>query len=292
MRRAASGLVAVLLGILVTVALPPPPASARSGIVGSWFSGTVPAGASQSWWWNNANPLDTVYEVGLRPVGAPIGGSCQFEVTRSWYVQQPDGEREFHFVIRNVGTVACDTEILLTIIGSSRSWSTGSLAPGSSRSWTWNNTIRDAAYRVGLSPTGAASTSPCQLEVTRTFYRQQPGGEREFVLTVKNVGTVACAADVLLGRVGASATGPALAVNAGQTRTDALVDPATPVLVFVPGLAPAGATDTGACQIQAVRHWYEQHVSTNGATSRILRISFRNIGSLNCSARAQFAFVA
>jgi hypothetical protein len=35
------------------------------------------------------------------------------KVTRSWYLQQPSGERELHFTVKNVGSLSCFGTVLL-----------------------------------------------------------------------------------------------------------------------------------------------------------------------------------
>jgi hypothetical protein len=68
-----------------------------------------------------------------------------------------------------------------------------------SKSWTWNNANPlTASHIVGVAPSGATSGDACELEVTRTWYVQQPGGEQVFKFTVKNVGGIACQGDIQL----------------------------------------------------------------------------------------------
>uniref|UniRef100_UPI003B3A7C07 hypothetical protein n=1 Tax=Micromonospora sp. TaxID=1876 RepID=UPI003B3A7C07 len=50
----------------------------------SWSTGPVAPGVTQGWVWNNANPLNAAYQVGLSPTGAgeahaepPAGGTGQ-----------------------------------------------------------------------------------------------------------------------------------------------------------------------------------------------------------------------
>src|SRR5687768_9900112 len=79
-------------------------ASGSIGINSTWYSGTVAAGASQGWTWNNA-PATAAYIVGFNPSGASTSSTCSFEVTSSRYVQQYGGEREFQFWIKNIGSI-------------------------------------------------------------------------------------------------------------------------------------------------------------------------------------------
>jgi hypothetical protein len=257
----------------------------------SWFSGTVAAGGTQSWVWNNA-AAGASYKVALSPVGASTSADCEFEVTRSWDVQQPTLEREFHFAIKNVGTIACGTNILLSSLAGAHTWSTGGINAGGSKSWTWNNANPlDAAYLPGLNPSGATSTDACQLEVTSQWYVQQPTAEREFRFTVKNVGAIACQGTVLLAQqsAGNSFGSGVLAANA----TGGYVWHNAPTnLIFLPGLTPAGASATTACSLQITRQWYQQRIKPDGTSTRELLLNVKNVGTISCSATIQLAFFA
>ncbi len=173
----------------------------------TWTTGGMEPGASKSWTWNNANPLSAAHFAGVSPSGATSANDCELEVTRAWYVQQPSGEREFKFTVKNVGDIACQGDIQLAQTTSSSSiWSTGAMSPGVSKSWTWNNANPlDRIYVPGLSPGGASGLTACQLEVTQSYYQQKINTdgtpEREFHLTVKNVGSLACSGAVLLNYV-------------------------------------------------------------------------------------------
>src|SRR5262245_14683502 len=68
---------------------------AQSGLA-LWYTGHMDPGAQQHWVWNNAGTA--VYKVGLAPSGTvTTANACQHQVIRSWDIQQPSGEREFHF---------------------------------------------------------------------------------------------------------------------------------------------------------------------------------------------------
>jgi hypothetical protein len=169
----------------------------------TWATGGIEVGASKTWTWNNANPLTASHLVGISPSGATSANACQLEVIRSWYAQQPGGEREFKFTVKNVGAIACQGDIQLAVVtNANSSWSTGSMSPGASKTWGWNNANPlDRVYATGLSPAGASGISTCQLEVTASYYRQviNSGGttEREYYLTVANVGSLTCSGTVL-----------------------------------------------------------------------------------------------
>lgn len=269
------------------------PAASVAGVAGAvvahpmatWYSGSVEAGASQSWTWNNANPLTAAYQVGFSPTGAATSAACQFEMTRSWYEQLASGERKFSFDMKNVGSVACATTVLLGQIDASTSWSTGGLNPGQTQSWTWNNANPlTASYVVGLSPTGATSSSNCRFEVTRTWYEQLASGERKFHFDVRNSGSIACVADVRLAWAGANSTFTTGSIGAGATAAWYWNNANPTTVAYAVGLKPAGASTSGSCQLQVTRNFYLQQINADGTTQRRLYVAVRNLGSAACSA--------
>jgi hypothetical protein len=262
------------------------------GTFASWFTGTVAAGATQGWVWNNANPLNAAHKVGLSPIGASTAAPCQFEVIRSWYVQEFSGERRFFFNIKNIGTIACGANVLLSQINAFTSWSSGGVNPGASQGWTWNNANPlNASHLVGLSPTGATSTATCQFEVTRSWYSRQPSGERRFHFTIRNVGTIACVATILLASTTTSTSwsNGSLAPGgiAGWTWNNA--NPLN--LVYLPGLNPA-IVGAGACQLEVVRSYYVQRINPDGSAQRQFVLNVQNVGSFTCNGTVLLASIA
>lgn len=255
----------------------------------SFFSGTVSPGAVQTRSWNNANPLSVSYVVGLSPKGATTTQPCKFEVTRQWYQQKFGGEREFWYQIKNVGTIACGTDInLYSLPDIAGVWTTGGLNPGQSVNKHWNNANPlGNVYAAGVSPLGATSTAACQFEVTREWYAQQPGGEREFWFTLRNVGTIACSADVLLGTKASfdSSFFGALPSGDSQHRSWNNANPLS--AAHIVGFSPTGAT-SAACQIEKTRQWYEQRLNS-GVAERELHYTFENVGSIACSVDRKLA---
>jgi hypothetical protein len=255
-----------------------------TGLASSWYSGTVAAGATQYWYWNNSSTT-SAYSVGLSPTGASTSSGCRFEVSRSWDVQQHGGEREFHFIIKNTGSIACGANILLASRERTNTWATGGIDVGASQSWTWNNANPlNASYVVGISPAGSTSANPCQLEVTRTWYAQQPGGERKFMFTVKNVGAIACQGDVQLAAIttasGSWSTGSLSPGASGSW----VWNNANPLdRVYAPGLSPAGAIGSTPCQLQVTKSAYQQVINADGTAERKFHLTVQNIGSLTCS---------
>jgi hypothetical protein len=258
----------------------------------TWFSGTMAAGASSSWVWNNAGAT-RAYTVSLSPVGASTTTACQFEVTRSWDVQQASGEREFHWIIKNVGTIACGTNVMLSSIVAANTWQTGGINAGASKSMTWNHANpKDTVYLPGLNPSGATSTASCQLEVTRRSYVDKPDGEREFHFTVKNAGTIACQGTVLLAQRDAGNGFNIGPIGTGNTGFYEWHNAPTNY-IFIVGLTPNGATATTSCELEITRDWYVQQIKADGTFNREVHFNVKNTGStISCSAVAQLAFYA
>ncbi|GLZ81562.1 hypothetical protein Afil01_63690 [Actinorhabdospora filicis] len=249
--------------------------------VSSWYSGTVGAGGTQSWQWNNA-PADA-YKVGFSPSGASTSAVCQFQVTRTWYVQQPGGEREFHFTIKNTGTISCGTTILLNSLSAFTNWSTGGVNPGATQTWQWNNANPlNSAHLVGLIPSGATGTTACQFEVTRTWYVQQPGGEREFHFNVKNVGTIACSASIRLANATTSTSWSTGALSPGASGTWHWNNANPLTAVYLPGLSPQGASGLQSCDLEITAEWYLQRLNS-GTAEREFYLTVKNVGSLACT---------
>jgi hypothetical protein len=257
---------------------------ASSSLDSSWFSGSVAPGATQHWVWNNAS-LTAAYKVGLSPVGASTTSPCQFQVTRAWDVQQHTGEREFHFDIKNTGAITCGTDILLASQQRSNTWSTGGINAGATQNWTWNNANPlTASHLVGLSPTGSTSTDTCQLEVTRSWYLQQPTGEREFHFTVKNAGAIACEGDVQLALATAADSSWSTGTLSPGASGSWVWNNANPLdRVYVPGLSPTGASESSTCQLEITDTTYQQMIKSDGTAERRFFLTVKNSGSLACS---------
>lgn len=272
--RAAAAAEATTLGARAVVPL---------GLDSTWFSGSVASGATQHWVWNNAS-LTAAYKVGLSPIGASTTSPCQFQVTRAWDVQQHTGEREFHFDIKNTGAITCGANILLASQQRTSTWATGGIAAGASQNWVWNNANPlTAAHFAGVSPTGSTTANTCEIEVTRSWYVQQPSGEREFHFTIKNTGAIACQGDIQLAQTTSAdsswSTGtlaPGAAGSWGWNNANPLDR------VYVPGLSPAGASGTTACQLEVTETSYQQMIKSDGTAERRFLLTVKNVGSLSC----------
>jgi hypothetical protein len=293
MRRTIRAVVGVAIAAVAAAILAPSTAAAApagiQSLESSYFTGTIAPGSTTHRWWNNANPLSVSYAVGLSPKGASTTTDCQFEVTRSWYQQNFGGEREFHYEIKNVGTISCGTDVYLySLPDIAGAWNTGGVNPGQSVTKHWNNAGSLNSYLAGLSPSGATSTSPCQFEVTREWYSQSTS-EKEFWFTIKNVGTIACSAEVLLGSKSTTTTSTTGTEAPGGTGGSTWNNnPET--MAYILGLTPSGATPATPCQFEVTRTWYGQTINTDGSAEKEFHHNWKNVGTITCSATKLFAW--
>ena len=142
-----------------------------------------------------------VVHVGLIPYGATSTRGCAFGLLSTSYTYGG-----FTFEVENSTWPenTCSADVVAAYVTPFRTWSTSSLLPGRSKGWTWNNA--NPLSSIHLAGVDVPNVAGCSLQVSRTFYRQQPDGEREFVLYVRNNGTVECTGTVLLARVASSRT--------------------------------------------------------------------------------------
>lgn len=277
--RALDGRAAVAAGIQAPGAAAISPASLAS----SWFSGSIAPGASQNWVWNNAS-VSGAYKVGLSPIGASTTAPCQFQVTRTWDVQQPGGEHEFRFTIKNTGTITCGTTVLLAFQPRTGTWETGGIDIGQSREYWWNHANPlTATYIAGVAPSGATSSSPCVIELTRSWYEQQPSGEREFHFLLKNIGDIACQGDIQLAQTtSADSSWPSGSIVPGAQKSW-VWNHANPIdRVYVPGLSPTGGSGITPCVLEVTQSTYQQLIS-DGIAERRFFFTVKNSGSLTCA---------
>ncbi|HCT78688.1 MAG TPA: hypothetical protein DGT23_19315 [Micromonosporaceae bacterium] len=255
------------------------------GFTTSWFTGIIAAGASQNWAWTPlaTTPATAAYVVGFNPSGASTSATCPFEMTSSRYVQQPGGGRQFHFTIKNIGSIACGATILLTMLTGSTIGSTGSVSPGGSQTHLWTNLPVGMTFLAGLQPSGATSTSPCQFQVTRTWYVQQPGAARQFWFTIKNVGAITCQADLHLANTTGGSTYTTGSLNPGVSKTNTWNNANPVTSAYLIGLAP-GSAYPDACQMEVTRLYYRQRINSDGSSERELSITVKNVGTAACQA--------
>jgi hypothetical protein len=172
----------------------------------TWSTGALAAGASRTWTWNNANPLEAAHFVGVSPTGSTTASPCQLEVTHAWYAQQPGGERELRLTVTNIGAITCQGDIQLALTTNViRSWELLQIEPGVSTYQEWRSDPQTGVFVVGLSPQGAAGTTPCHFEVVSRGYEQSewlfPVPERHFFFYVKNIGSTTCSVQILLNHL-------------------------------------------------------------------------------------------
>lgn len=279
-----------LLGGTTAAAAAPAGTASVEALQWDFFSGTVAAGSTRSYFWNA--PPSAVYTVGLTPRGASTTQDCEFEVIRTWNVQPIGGGREFRFTIKNVGAIACGTDVMLYSLSDvAGAWNTGGVDPGASVTKHWNNAGASNAYVGGAAPSGATSSASCQFEVTREWYQQQPGGEKEFWFTLKNTGTIACSAEVLLG-----AKSTANALSTGTLAPGATVGKTwnnnPDQVAYLIGFNPVGATSATPCQFELTRAWHAQVINSTGVAEKELRYNYRNAGTITCAALRLIAGVS
>jgi hypothetical protein len=256
-----------------------------TGIQASWFSGTLNPGATQAWYWNNANPLSAAFQVGFSPVGA-YGGPCYFETVSSVYMQMPNNERKYFFTIKNIGTIACGATILLASSQGKYIGTTGGLYPGGGQTWSeavFHSAGNHPVQLLGIVPRGATWDASCQIQVLETSYESITPGMWQYYFSFRNVGAITCAADIYLSSVQRDAS---WRINGnlapGQTYygTWYNANPLNKVYLPMadPGLLPVNTT----CRLQVVRQYYSQVINASGWPERRFGIEVRNIGSHTC----------
>jgi hypothetical protein len=262
-----------VLGLVVTAGV----AAAAAPTFASFSAGVFEVGQVKHYWWNNAT--DDAYAAGLdtAPVDAP-NVLCDATVTRTWYVRQPSGEREFHMLIQGGTFNRCRVTVKLAGLPKYRENTTAELGPGQSQTVWWNNAHTDVnVYLVGVLPT--VSYDACALEVT-TEYRTQPDGENEFVYTVTNVGNVTCSGTLRHVKLPVTDTESVERLTPGQTRSAYAAFYPLIYGVIVTGAVP-GTHLAGPCVIRAnpVRYYRV------GAFTP----TFTNTGLRSCSTKATYA---
>ncbi len=269
--------------VALFVVIGPTPAGAATGLTP--VSGLLPGATATRTWDFGSAQAGRVLHVNLLANGATNAADCVLEVTRTWVTGQ-----SFSVEIKNTGTIACGGDVIVSAVDPLRTWSTGALNAGAARSWRWNNANPlTSVYFAGLS-----APSGCSLQVTRTGYRQQPGGEREFYLTVRNIGSSACTGDVLLARTSATGdfdgsprsfpVGATLGFGTGRT-------PRPSPSTFQPVVFAASPRDASAdlpCQIEITRPTFTQTRLGAGPAENPGGITswayLKNTGQIACSA--------
>jgi hypothetical protein len=169
----------------------------------SWSTGTLNPGAVRGWNWNNANPLDSVYMVGLTPSGSSSTTACELQVERVRYTQQVGGEREFSFRVRNVGDVACGGDVQLARQRAVETSSDNLAFEAGQAHWTAplpiTNGNPDTVPVIGLSPQDAAK-GPCVFQLGAKEFYHLPEMRGVFY-EVTNVGSFDCSVETQYTRL-------------------------------------------------------------------------------------------
>lgn len=278
---------AALSGTATATAAPPPTDASAQTLEWEFFTNTVAVGATRTY----TAPAGEVYTVGLSPRGASTSQACEFEVIRTWYVQLTSGSRQFRFTIKNVGAIDCGTDVMLfSMADIAGAWNTNGVDPGASVTKHWNHAGTSSTYVAGAFPSGATSSAMCQFEVVREWYQQQPGGEKEFWFTLKNVGTIACSAEVLLGGQAAANASSTPILSPGGTASGSWFNNLDQRAYLV-GFNPV-STATTACQFELTRAWHAQVINSDGTSQKQLHYRYRNAGAVTCGAVRLIATVA
>jgi hypothetical protein len=262
----------------------PHPAAAPTAVAKpavEWTTATIQPGNISNWTWNNASN-SVAYRAAVSPFGATTTANCQLEVVNQTDVEQPGGEREFHFGIQNIGSIACAGTVELRGLDADHNWTTAGLAPGDSAGY---NLAADegVSYLPGLDPTGATSSTPCKMQISGQHYNLLSDGTRQFHLTVKNVGDITCAAHVRVADLDPNKEPDLGLLTAGSTTTFTWANTNTD-LVYVPGIDTEVQLGSDTCKIQIARIWYQQRLKDDGTPSRDLKLQIKNIGTVDCFA--------
>jgi hypothetical protein len=158
------------------------------------------------------------------------------------------------------------------------SWYSGTVAVGASKTYYWNAS-GGVVFEVGFSPLGASSPAvPCQFEVTRQWYVQTTAGKRQFWWTFKNVGQVACGANVMLTHRAQTASFAVGGLNPGQSTTKYWDNLDETKSVYKVGLTPTGATSTKECHMEVTRTWFVRDWA-----DKQIWMTIKNIGTIACA---------
>jgi len=265
---------------------------ADATVAWSGFSGTMAPGATRTSHWNNALS-NAVYRIGLAPVGASTSAPCQFEVTNQWYDRLSSGEREFYYTIKNIGSISCGTNILISRISASNVQSTGGMEAGEVKTYSIQLNQIGSLTEVpllGVLPSGATSANPCRFKVLRTWYDRTHRGDVAQPLylsyEVQNTGNIACSADVQMGLAGVDGQYSAKSVSAGATTGTWIgAEPATTTHLIA--LSPVEI----GCSVEVTRQFYRQTVSSNGTSGREFVWYMKNLGASTCSAERMVSLI-
>ncbi|WP_155371049.1 hypothetical protein [Catellatospora vulcania] len=275
MRRFLRGLAALCL--LGSVLMLPSPAHAATGQY-TFNTGSMAAGSSQTWGWNNAG-TGNAYEVGLSPRGATAASTCEFEVVRDWYAQRLNGsasEIEFWFTVKNVGAITCTADVTLAWNSTSGAMPALSAAPGKTAG-TWyyyDPAPASTAITVALIPSGGTSADPCQYEIEH-MQVVVSSGERRHGITVTNVGAITCSVTVRVAPVASSSSWSTGTMTPMTTKTWRWNNANPLTAVHTVTLNP----NQDGRYFSIERKWYLQRINTNGSTEREFWLTVKHYNS-------------
>ncbi len=162
-------------------------------------------------------------------------------------------------------------------VTSVRSFSAGTMSPGQSKSYTWNNANSDA-YQVGTGAVRASDGSTsCDVEVTRQWYRWPASGSRQFLFTIEDVDAASCDVTVYLAIITADRSGSTGTLNPGQARSWSWTNANLDGYVYLSGVTPSEPS-SGTCQLQVA--WRNQALPS-GEPRYVWTVS--NTGSVACA---------
>ncbi|HST80753.1 MAG TPA: hypothetical protein VLL08_03305 [Kineosporiaceae bacterium] len=176
----------------------------------SFSSGTLNPGATTSVTWRHANPTK-VYVVGLNPT-VNTNSNCTLEITSTTYTQLVNGEKQFKFTAKNIGTVACSGTIQLAwldTIDTSELWfdDPRAVSPNAKDTLGWFDypVGATAVYVPGLSLKSTSTAAGCQFRILGydfgAFLRFQEGMSGSLWMDVQNTGSVLCTPRIQLAKM-------------------------------------------------------------------------------------------
>jgi hypothetical protein len=293
MRRSLAVLLSVVLTALAVVGPHSTAAVAatESGkVVHTWFTGTIEPGTAKTGPpWLNVLP-DWAYGISTSPVGASSSNLCYFRVERVWNEQRPEGNKDFWYRIRNVGSLACAANVMVYRIPATKVRSTGGIAPGEVKRFEESSIDDSKIYRMGLLPSGATSSDRCKLEVTRLWYTHRVDdatARRVFGVAyeVKNVGGIACQGDVLLGSTPIERSWSVTVEPWWPAEQKS--NNASPAAAYVSGLQP----QLGCTLELLLKSDDVQRINTDGSVEREVGVSADNPGEKPCDAKFALATI-
>lgn len=281
-----SRLAAALAALTLLISSAPAPATASvsaMAAVARLDSGTVQPGESTSLQVDASPYPGMVLEATLLPYVSRGTQPCRFRLDRTWYDQRWGGPRLFRITVTNIGGIACGTEVVVGTVKAHKTWS-ATINAGTEQGWHMNNANPlTMVYLAGVTPRGTSETRDCQIQITRTWYVQQPSGEREFHFRARNTGSASCTVDIMLARkqhLGSTPPErPELWLNPGDaTILFPNYPPEMADEVLVPGLIPWGHEDERTCRMEISSRTFLGYAS--GQTGITYQV--KNIGSTLC----------